>query len=87
VVALIVTSELATNAVLHAQTPFRVSIAVEGRTIRIEVEDGVAALTTSDAASGRGWRIIEAASSTWGVEDRGAKKAIWIEMPAERTTT
>jgi anti-sigma regulatory factor (Ser/Thr protein kinase) len=87
-VARIVTSELATNAVRHAQTPFRVSVAVQPGKIRLEVEDGAGAqkIATEMASerTGRGLLIVETAATSWGVEHRGKKKAVWVELPALR---
>jgi anti-sigma regulatory factor (Ser/Thr protein kinase) len=84
--ARIVTSELATNAVRHAQTPFRVAVAVHPGTIRIEVEDGAGAqkIATEMATdrTGGGLLIVETAAASWGVEHRGEKKAVWVELPA-----
>lgn len=84
--ARIVTSELATNAVRHAETPFRVAVAVQPGTIRIEVEDGAGAqkIATQMASdrTGRGLLIVETAATSWGVEHRGEKKAVWVELPA-----
>jgi anti-sigma regulatory factor (Ser/Thr protein kinase) len=86
VLARIVTSELATNAVRHAQTPFRVLVEVRPGIIRIEVEDGAGAqkIATEMASdhTGRGLLIVETAATSWGVERRGEKKAVWIEIPA-----
>jgi len=85
-VARIVTSELATNAVRHAQTPFRVAVAVQPGTIRLEVEDGAGAqrIATEMASdhTGRGLLIVETVATAWGVEHRGEKKAVWVELPA-----
>ena len=85
-VARIVTSELATNAVIHAQTPFRVSVAVQPGKIRLEVEDGAGvqkiATEMSSDRTGRGLLLVESAATSWGVEHRGEKKAVWVELPA-----
>jgi anti-sigma regulatory factor (Ser/Thr protein kinase) len=86
VVPRIVTSELASNAVRHAQTPFRVAVDVDPATIRIEVEDGAGAQQiATDMASentGRGLQIVEDVAVAWGVELRGPRKAVWIELKA-----
>jgi anti-sigma regulatory factor (Ser/Thr protein kinase) len=90
VVARIVTSELATNAVRHAQTPFRITVDVDPWTIRIEVEDGAGAQKiATDMASdrtGRGLLVVETAATAWGVEHRGKRKAVWVELPPVRKT-
>ena len=84
--ARIVITELATNAVRHAQTPFRVSVDVDSDTIRLEVEDGAGALRIArELASdhtGRGLQIVEAVATEWGIDHRGEKKAVWVELPA-----
>jgi anti-sigma regulatory factor (Ser/Thr protein kinase) len=84
--ARIVVSELAANAVRHAQTPFTVGVDVRPDTIRIEVEDGAGALRIAtemaSEGTGRGLRIVENAATSWGVDFRGVKKAVWIELPA-----
>ena len=84
--ARIVVSELATNAVRHAQTPFTVGVDVRPGTIRIEVEDGAGAVhiatEMASETTGRGLRIVETAATSWGVDLRGEKKAVWIELPA-----
>lgn len=84
-VALVV-SELATNAVLHARTPFRVAIHASEWTVLLEVEDGsqtgprrvtARALDTG----GRGIAIVNHLSRDWGVSSRpNGGKAVWAEF-------
>jgi len=87
-VARIVTSELATNVVRHARTPFRVTVAVQPDTIRIEVEDGAGAQEIGTAMAseraGRGLLIVERAATSWGVQHRGEKKVVWVVLPTQR---
>jgi len=84
--ARIAISELATNAVRHAQTPFTVSVLVDPGTVRLEVEDGAGAMSiATDLASdgtSRGLRIVEAMALDWGVEERDDKKAVWVRLQA-----
>lgn len=84
-------SELVTNAVLHGRTAFTVSIRSygEGR-VRIEVSDLSGAVPRqrhfdSMATTGRGLRIVESISSTWGVDyaDDGLGKTVWFEPAGE----
>jgi anti-sigma regulatory factor (Ser/Thr protein kinase) len=86
-VALVV-SELASNAVLHARTPFSVRLRIDatGR-IRVEVRDASAVQPTrrrysADAVTGRGLRIIEACTDRWGVEAEADGKVVWCELDA-----
>jgi anti-sigma regulatory factor (Ser/Thr protein kinase) len=78
-----IVSELATNAVLHARTPFTVSLAVEPAGLRVAVTDGSPAqprLRRRDddqATTGRGLRMVAELSTSWGVEASGAGKTTW----------
>ena len=84
-IPVVVTSELATNALKHAETGFEVSVIVEGDAVRIEVQDGAGALgLASDIArdtGGFGLRLVEHFSTEWGVEVRGDDKAVWVRLP------
>jgi anti-sigma regulatory factor (Ser/Thr protein kinase) len=79
-------SELASNAVRHARTPFRVTVACDGTVVRIEVSDGdrhvpVARVPPADAVSGRGLLIVDALAASWGVEPTATGKTMWLELP------
>ncbi len=81
-------SELATNAVLHARAPFDVILErVSNGVIRVEVRDfghGSPRLCvgSTEAQGGRGLRIVELLSQSWGVENRpgGRGKTTWFTM-------
>ena len=82
----LVVSELAANAVLHAGTPFVVAVSV-GPPLRVEVVDGspeppVRQDSAVDAPSGRGLRLVEACSETWGYEVLPDGKVVWAELRA-----
>jgi anti-sigma regulatory factor (Ser/Thr protein kinase) len=83
-IAQLVVSELASNVVRHARTPFTVGLSISGSTIRIEVEDGAAAMkVASDLAAergGYGLKLVEELSTSWGVELRDDGKAVWVEL-------
>ncbi len=83
--AKLVVSELATNAVIHARSPFSVEIRPAGRSVRLLVRDGSRArpsLRHDDglAVSGRGLRLIDALAADWGVEIAQDGKAVWAEL-------
>jgi two-component sensor histidine kinase len=84
-IPVVVTSELATNALKHAETGFEVSVTVEADTVRIEVQDGAGAMgLASDLArdtGGHGLRLVEYFATEWGVEIRGDDKAVWVSLP------
>ena len=86
--AALVVGELATNAVLHARTPFEVRVLVRPDVIRIEVHDETGRKPTrryfSDhATSGRGLRLVEELCHAWGVDVDvgGGGKTVWAEVP------
>lgn len=83
--ALVVTSELVTNAVLHARTALTCRVEVHGDTVRIEVFDEnprlpVVAPCPPEATSGRGLALITTLASAWGMEHRENGKAVWAEL-------
>ena len=84
--AQLVVSELATNAVMHAGTPFSVSIRCDGSAVRISVQDRSSAppvmreaLPTA-ALSGRGLKLVAAVTRGWGVEHAANGKTVWAEL-------
>lgn len=84
--AKLVVSELATNAVIHAGTPFSVTVALQGPVIRISVRDESdlpprVRDAGPEARSGRGLRIVDAIADDWGVERDPAGKTVWVDLP------
>lgn len=79
------TSELVTNAVLHARTPFVVKVSVKGDRIRVAVTDGSEALPVfkrrgPTSPTGRGLRIVEEIADRWGFEPITSGKTVWFEL-------
>ncbi len=84
--ALLVVSELATNAVVHAGTPFSVAVRCDGSTVRIAVHDRSSVQPVirdggPTAPSGRGLRLVAWVSRAWGVEFGPDGKTVWAELP------
>lgn len=83
--AVLLTSELVTNAVIHARTWFEISVRTGGRYIRVEVADTnevipqIPEIMTS-AEHGRGLRIVDGIASSWGVEPGHPGKTVWFEL-------
>lgn len=78
-------SELATNAVRHAATPYTVEIVETTDDIRVIVTDlgGGNPVRKSPAQteiSGRGIVIIEALSSEWGVDASPHATSVWFRV-------
>ena len=86
----LVVSELVSNAVAHAQTPIRVSVAELLFCLRLTVSDDSADLrfipparqVDGDAEGGRGLWVTEACSYDWGTDLGSAGgKAVWALFP------
>lgn len=86
------TSELATNAMLHARTPFTVSLEQLVRVLLLTVEDGSASTPELvDARDmdthGRGLFLVEHTSHDWGVR-KGPEgtKSVWASFETRPAT-
>jgi anti-sigma regulatory factor (Ser/Thr protein kinase) len=85
--AALLLSELATNAVLHARSPFTVIVRYDGANLVIEVGDGSQAqprmrLTDmSDAPGGRGLMLIDTIAPRWGILPTTKGKRVWFQLP------
>jgi anti-sigma regulatory factor (Ser/Thr protein kinase) len=82
----LVVSELATNAVMHAGTPFSVSVRYDGSVVRISVHDSstlepIIRNPAPDAPSGRGLRLVSSVTRDWGIEPGPDGKTVWAELP------
>ncbi len=78
-------SELATNSVRHAGTPYRVAVFRSGDFVRVEVSDaggGRAQVRNPGPRDphGRGLQIVSALADRWGVDDDAdaAGKTTWF---------
>jgi hypothetical protein len=78
-----VVSELATSAVAHAQTPFRVTLEGHHEIVRLAVQDestSTLVLAAPDLMdmSGRGLMLVELLSDRWGTSIAGdGVKSVW----------
>lgn len=78
-------SELASNVVRHAATPFTVTVEVAETLTRVSVADGLdvdlrITAARGDATSGRGLQILDALADRWGVARRPSGKRVWFEL-------
>lgn len=82
----LVVSELATNAIRHADTPFTVALERVDQSVRLTVTDGspvapVRLVTDLLNTGGRGLSIVDLVSGDWGVIQRGAEgKSVWASF-------
>jgi anti-sigma regulatory factor (Ser/Thr protein kinase) len=83
--ASVIVSELATNAILHAQSDFVVGLVWDGDTVRMSVRDASPLLPVIRAPSpttisGRGLILIKALSANWGTESVDGGKEVWVRL-------
>ncbi|MFJ8045413.1 SpoIIE family protein phosphatase [Kitasatospora sp. NPDC096147] len=94
--AVVLVSELVTNAVVHAGTSAEVAVLREQETVRIEVTDrhperglpsfanvpapGADQFGDLDGEGGRGLLMCSAISNCWGVEYSAGRKTVWFRL-------
>lgn len=85
----LLTSEVVTNALLHAREAGELAVYVFPTMIRVEVEDPSSLMPALrqagvDAVSGRGLTIVDGLARSWGVEPGIHGKRVWFEVDRER---
>jgi anti-sigma regulatory factor (Ser/Thr protein kinase) len=90
--AALLTSELVTNAVLHASPPVQLRVEITAGFLRVEIHDSststlpAPSLARSTERNGRGLAIVEALASRWGSEHTIGGKFVWFELRAGSDT-
>lgn len=80
-----IVSEIVTNAILHARTPFRVRVSRNGAAIRVDVSDASTEMPMRrpydlSEVTGRGLHIVDRLSDRWGVSKLPQGKTVWFEL-------
>lgn len=82
---LLLTSELVTNAVVHARTELQLAVTVTEDDVVVTVHDldlGRRELRTHEREGGRGLVLVEALAAAWGqVVHRAGGKTAWFRLP------
>jgi len=83
--AVLLVSELVTNATVHAQSKIRVTVHVDTHWVRVEVEDegpGEPRLRrpAPGQLSGRGLAVVDRLSTDWGTDEHENHKTVWFEI-------
>ena len=85
--AVLLTSEVMTNAVRHASGPVELVILAEGGTLEVGVRDDhpadpVVGNSPREAEAGRGMLLVSSLASRWGVRrsDGRAGKVVWFQI-------
>jgi anti-sigma regulatory factor (Ser/Thr protein kinase) len=79
----LLTSEVVTNAVLHAGTPIRLLLRPDAGGVRVDVQDGSTAQPvrrhhSSLSAVGRGLALLDELAGSWGWSPDGQGKSVWF---------
>jgi anti-sigma regulatory factor (Ser/Thr protein kinase) len=85
--AVLLTSEVVTNAIMHTASAPSLGLARSGAGVRVTVVDGSAVPPrrqwhSTSATTGRGLRMLEELADEWGWNPRGAGKAVWFRLGA-----
>lgn len=87
--ALLLTSELVTNALTHGRSAATVAVSLAGATVRVEVHDGAQSLaarpmagSAADAEAGRGLLLVDALAADWGFYRTPGGKAVYFTLRA-----
>ncbi len=86
----LLTSEVVTNALLHAGTVITVAVRRDGQGVRVEVGDGsgvqpVQRRRSTTATTGRGVQLLESVSDGWGSTAVGEGKLVWFRVVSAQT--
>jgi two-component sensor histidine kinase len=78
-------SELATNAVEHARSPFTVSVSIRSTEVRIAVSNDapeLLAVVTQEPTDkgGFGLQLVDKLSQLWGTLSTEGKKTVWFQL-------
>jgi anti-sigma regulatory factor (Ser/Thr protein kinase) len=84
-VAALLTTELVTNAIVHARTDFGLRVGTDQRRLRVEVSDSSRdpprLIPIEEAREhGRGLHLVDALSTSWGVDWTADGKSVWFEL-------
>lgn len=84
-VAVLLTGEVVTNAVVHGGGWFLMEVRISSTRVHVEVTDTTAdqprVLSPSDQREhGRGMAIVDAMATRWGADNRGAHKVVWFDV-------
>lgn len=77
-------SELATNVIRHAGTPFTVRVECRDHSLHLEVEDGSSTIPAFHELreSERGLRMVDGLSEDWGMQRTRGGKVVWASFRA-----
>ena len=90
---LLLSSELVTNAILHAHTPVQVGLVVDDEHILVCVADRMPNVNleprdhSRDRPGGRGLALVADLSEQWGTVSVSGGKTVWFTVPTVMAAT
>lgn len=83
--AVLLTSEVVTNAFLHGRSEARLTLEVSANAVHLEVGDDsprhpTALAVSDDAVRGRGMAIVDVLATAWGVRGDTHGKTVWFRL-------
>jgi anti-sigma regulatory factor (Ser/Thr protein kinase) len=83
--ALLLTSELVTNAVIHGHSDVQLQVCTDAGLLRVDVGDDNSRFPRQqpadpNALDGRGLQIVELLATRWGVDEEPIGKTVWFEL-------
>ena len=89
--AMLLVSELVTNAVVHAASGVDVEVDVQAESVTVRVRDADTGPLVMRAGGGseldeggRGFLLVDRLSDAWGTEHHGGRKTVWFRVVPER---
>jgi anti-sigma regulatory factor (Ser/Thr protein kinase) len=87
--AVLLVSEVVTNAVLHARTDLTLTMTRAGSGVRIEVSDSstlppAMRWHSDNATTGRGLRMLDLLADSWSAEPTATGKTVWFTVSGDR---
>jgi anti-sigma regulatory factor (Ser/Thr protein kinase) len=89
--ALLLTTELVTNALVHGGTEVDLRIEADGQVLRVEVADrgrgriNVPQSVSTEQESGRGLFLVDLLAAAWGTRHHAGGKIVWFELGGSST--
>lgn len=84
-VAVLLTDELVTNALLHGGGQFSLVARLDDHVLRVEVGDRSGEVPrvlrpSEEREHGRGMAIVDALATNWGTDQEHRSKTVWFEL-------
>jgi anti-sigma regulatory factor (Ser/Thr protein kinase) len=86
-IAILLTSELVTNAIVHGESPVTVAVSWSGEQLRVEVHDRSRFLpapwpviSAVDAETGRGLLLVDTLATDWGFYRTPGGKVVYFTL-------